>query len=527
MLAKNSLPGHSTLLQSIALLTVIALVVFMIPNQVLPQTLVVGTGWGGGIVRYDLDGGTTNTVQGAASNKSLGNIDVDPLNNRVYWFAEWNNYLNYFKYDNDPGTYDAGGSDITTVFQFQDTSHAFSTGHLDVDPIANQVAIQESDTRSASTTFSRNTWINVRNLDSGATRTIHEVPRYTIIGWQGYYNPRPIWGKIHEVEDVAIDPLGKKVYWADSAAGTINRRNIDGSGSVQVLYSGLATPTHLALDVGARRIYFTELGDANGAAICHASMDPGGSVTDIITGLTGNAVTDLDIDPLGGKIYWCDYNGATWTGYVHRADFDGTAIEDVLNGSGGVIDGRLVALEPSAGAVPQKPFEGSSVSASLLFDEIGLPQAGRTLFFAADYAAGFDFEVTSTQFASVLLPDTGDGLYELYQWDGEQYAFAQSLSGGEPWAFSPGVERFRILGVEQGEELNEEDPTTFVLGLTFTDQTIADVTITAIPEPSTLVLLVMGGFGLVGMRRLGLTLRHRNARSSTHREHLPSPPARC
>jgi len=467
--------------------------------------LVVGT-TNNGIYRYDLSDGTSNTILPAATNQYLGDIAVDSLNDRVYWFMGVSSTsTKYLRYDDAPANWDAGYSDVTTVFSYNDSFSArYFSSHIDIDPITNNVAMQFYHTESPSTSVTRYTWIDVRDLDSGATTKAHENYRYVFSGYTDSYVPRPIFTKVHEVEDVAVDPLGKQIYWADSTAGTINRKSLDGSGSVAVLYNGLINPSELVLDVGAGDIYFSESGDAsNSPAISRAEMDGSGAVTNVVAGLA-NPVSSLDIDPHGGKIYWAEYDSSTYIGTVFRADLDGSDVENVLNSANNPIGGGLVALDLGAGSVPQNPLPGVSDSAGLVFDDIDLPQSGAAVFLASDYDLGLDYFVNGSAFASVILPDTGDGVYELYGWDVGGYVFLQNLGGGEEFTFSGGTQRFRVLGVEQGAELNLDDPSTFVTGLTFVDDAIADVSITPVPEPSALALLVMAAAGLFACQR-----RHR------------------
>src|SRR5439155_16677863 len=73
------------------------------------------------------------------------------------------------------------------------------------------------------------------------------------------------------------------------------------------------------------------------------------------------------------------------------------------------------------------------------------------------YAVGYDFTIRpatgSPNFGSVMLPNIGDGLYDLYLFDPgqQQFVFAQTLPGLEQHVFAgDGVDRFRILGIEPG-----------------------------------------------------------------------------
>lgn len=430
------------------------------------QALGLAAGTDHAIIKYDLQTGTGTTVF-SSGYAYVGDVSYDSLNDDIYFFTTQGYYNDIARNDE-------------LIHRYHD--NAIRMGALDFDPYSRELLIRHDDTRSPSTYFTRYTSIDTRNVDTGATNLVARNGRYTITGWSGY-DPRPIWGRIHGYRDVAVDSFNQKVYWTDYYAGTILSRNIDGSGSVSVIYSGLDNPQALALDAGSSTLYFT---DATG--IRSGSMYGSTAVSDVIVPLSETSYT-IDFDPLSGQIYW------TQSGFVKKADYNGSNITDVTNAAGNPIAADVISLGHDAGAVPQNPImpDITDPETGFLFNDIQV--SDKMLFFDPEYAIGYDYSVQGTNFASVLLPNIGDGLFELYLWDGSEYVLESIVNAGEIYTFGPsGTARFRIMGIEEQAMLDPLDPTAFLTGLSFTDEAVADVNMTAIvPEPTTMLLLGLGG----------------------------------
>ena len=120
-----------------------------------------------------------------------------------------------------------------------------------------------------------------------------------------------------------------------------------------------------------------------------------------------------------------------------------------------------------------------------------------------DYATG----VGDPNFATLTLPDIGDGLFDLYLFDplNDSYVFNTMLAAGELFDFtqinSLGVDRFRILGIETAAGLDPSDVTAFMTTVTFVDDGSFTGTMTpitefvddpTIPEPPMLMLMLLG-----------------------------------
>lgn len=129
-------------------------------------------------------------------------------------------------------------------------------------------------------------------------------------------------------------------------------------------------------------------------------------------------------------------------------------------------------------------------------------------------AVGYEYIVNSgPNVTSVILPDIGDGLYEVYGWDGTGF----NVLLGDAFAniafdFSTGgVDMFQVLGIETSALLDPTNPLAFVTGLTFASagnvnisqipitQDVQDVAV--VPEPTTIVLFGVGLLGVYCARR--------------------------
>ncbi|MFA7666226.1 MAG: hypothetical protein WCY32_08910 [Burkholderiaceae bacterium] len=147
-------------------------------------------------------------------------------------------------------------------------------------------------------------------------------------------------------------------------------------------------------------------------------------------------------------------------------------------------------------------------------------EAGETIAIDPVVAVGYDYQIGDGDpwFASVTLPDVGDGLYELYLFNGADWVFEAVLAAGNEYLFAAGgVDRFRILGIETSAGLNPSDPVAFITELTFTGDgrftgTMTPITV-EVPVPGTLTLFGLALALLVGARPISRRFRPTSARA--------------
>ena len=120
---------------------------------------------------------------------------------------------------------------------------------------------------------------------------------------------------------------------------------------------------------------------------------------------------------------------------------------------------------PENPLLPEEDDTPGSFDFSFIVTEPATP-----IFIDPIIAIGYDYIVSSgPNIASVILPNIGDGEYDIFGWDGADFTtFLGDAFAGIAFDFgSLGVDQFRVLGIETAAMLDPLDNTAFVTGLTF------------------------------------------------------------
>ncbi|XP_065070003.1 low-density lipoprotein receptor 1-like [Rhopilema esculentum] len=108
------------------------------------------------------------------------------------------------------------------------------------------------------------------------------------------------------VDALAVDWIGRKLYWTDTGLKTIEVSEMDGSSTLVLLNTGMLEPRGIALDPTdqGRHIYWTDWG-AN-AKIEKISMDGDLDTRVVLHNLTGGWPNGISIDFALLRLYWTD-----------------------------------------------------------------------------------------------------------------------------------------------------------------------------------------------------------------------------
>ena len=127
------------------------------------------------------------------------------------------------------------------------------------------------------------------------------------------------------IEGLAVDHIGRNLYWLDSKLKSIEVSTLDGKNHVVLISSNISQPRGICLDPrpGARYLFWTDWGE--NPRIERASLDGTGRKTIISTKIFwANGIT---IDIPSRKLYFADSK----LDYIDYCDYDGNNRKQVLS----------------------------------------------------------------------------------------------------------------------------------------------------------------------------------------------------
>src|ERR1700759_3232331 len=121
-----------------------------------------------------------------------------------------------------------------------------------------------------------------------------------------------------------------RIFFLDLGGGRVMSANPDGSDLKTLVVEGRKCPDGLAVDIAARHLYWTNMGNftENDGSIIRSALD-GRNVTTIVPPGGVFPPKQLQIEKRTGKLYWCDREGMR----VMRANLGGSNIETLVDTS--------------------------------------------------------------------------------------------------------------------------------------------------------------------------------------------------
>ena len=124
----------------------------------------------------------------------------------------------------------------------------------------------------------------------------------------------------------------EKLFVLELSGGRIMSVNPDGSDLKTLVSEGRHLPDGVVVDVEARHLYWTNMGNPthNDGSLMRADLD-GGNVKTIVPEGATFTPKQLQIDTKAGRLYWCDREGMR----IMRASLDGSKLETLIDTSQG------------------------------------------------------------------------------------------------------------------------------------------------------------------------------------------------
>ena len=111
-----------------------------------------------------------------------------------------------------------------------------------------------------------------------------------------------------------------EMYWIDAENGTLHR--LVGT-EVENLAPSVRNATHLAIDVGSEKLYWTEQVGKNRGRVKSANLD--GSNVKVLANIKNGVPRNIVVDPRQRKLYWTNSHGR-----IQRSNLNGKGIRNLI-----------------------------------------------------------------------------------------------------------------------------------------------------------------------------------------------------
>ncbi len=130
-----------------------------------------------------------------------------------------------------------------------------------------------------------------------------------------------------EASDSESASFDVAIFWANYLANAVYRAQADGS-QVRMLVTGqgISNPDGIAVDVGERKMYWTNMDElAKKGSVQRANLD-GSDVQYVVKPGDTTTPKQLRLDPVNRMVYWSDRDG----GRIQRCGYDGSRLESLV-----------------------------------------------------------------------------------------------------------------------------------------------------------------------------------------------------
>ena len=195
----------------------------------------------------------------------------------------------------------------------------------------------------------------------------------------------------------SIDPIARRLYWADTNANKISSAGLDGSGGHDLTTPGatVSKPLGLAVDPALGKVYWAEFGATNKIAFANLDGSGGGELN--TTGATVSDPEGVAINAANGKVYWANaaknmMGAGVYT--ISFANLDNTGGGgDLTIPAGATLNGPAgVAIDAAAGKI----YWANS--------GVGTTDANMIAWAKLDGSAGGDLQTTGATAGSSSFP---------------------------------------------------------------------------------------------------------------------------